>query len=745
MSAEQTTDKSMQSIAAIGTPLSGNTVRLAAITNVEAYVPPAISFDPGETPGQVFGSSVFTKAEMQARLPKAVYKSIVATIDKGAKLDPAVADSVAAAMKDWALEKGATHYAHVFYPMTGLTAEKHDSFLEPVSDGQTLAEFAGKTLIQGEPDASSFPSGGLRSTFEARGYTGWDVTSPAYILENPNGNTLCIPTVFVSMTGEALDFKTPLLRSQQAMGVHAERVLKLFGHKDLNHVVSFCGPEQEYFLVDRHFFLARPDLINAGRTLFGTKPPKGQEFDDHYFGAVPERVLGFMMDTERELFKLGIPAKTRHNEVAPGQFELAPMFERANIASDHQQLTMTVFKTIAKKHGMECLFHEKPFAGVNGSGKHVNFSLGNAELGSLLVPGDTPHENAQFLVFCAAVIRAVHKFSGLLRVSVASATNDHRLGANEAPPAIISIFLGEQLADVFEQIAKGAATSSKGKGTMIIGVDTLPPLPTDPGDRNRTSPFAFTGNRFEFRAPGSGQTVAVPLIVLNTIMADSLDYMATVLEKAVADGAEFDKAVQTLLTEIITEHGDVVYNGDGYSEKWQIEAAERGLPNLKTSLDAIPELIKPEATELFEKYGVFNERELHSRYEVRLEQYALTVAVEAKLALEIGSTIILPAGIRYQTELAQNVAALKAAGIEPSIAALEAVSAPIADLEAGLAKLKAALSDHSAESALDEAKHAQEDLLPAMAAIRAAADALEGIVADDLWPLPTYQEMLYIL
>ena len=745
MSAEQTTDKSMQSIAAIGTPLSGNTVRLAAITNVEAYVPPAISFDPGETPGQIFGSSVFTKAEMQARLPKAVYKSIVATIDKGAKLDPAVADSVAAAMKDWALEKGATHYAHVFYPMTGLTAEKHDSFLEPVSDGQTLAEFAGKTLIQGEPDASSFPSGGLRSTFEARGYTGWDVTSPAYILENPNGNTLCIPTVFVSMTGEALDFKTPLLRSQQAMGVHAERVLKLFGHKDLNHVVSFCGPEQEYFLVDRHFFLARPDLINAGRTLFGTKPPKGQEFDDHYFGAVPERVLGFMMDTERELFKLGIPAKTRHNEVAPGQFELAPMFERANIASDHQQLTMTVFKTIAKKHGMECLFHEKPFAGVNGSGKHVNFSLGNSELGSLLVPGDTPHENAQFLVFCAAVIRAVHKFSGLLRVSVASATNDHRLGANEAPPAIISIFLGEQLADVFEQIAKGAATSSKGKGTMIIGVDTLPPLPTDPGDRNRTSPFAFTGNRFEFRAPGSGQTVAVPLIVLNTIMADSLDYISTKLEKSVGDGEDFDKAVQTLLTEIITEHGDVVYNGDGYSEKWQIEAAERGLPNLKTTLDAVPELIKPEAIELFEKYGVFSERELHSRYEVRLEQYALTVAVEAKLALEIGSTIILPAGIRYQTELAQNVAALKAAGIEPTIAALEAISAPIADLEAGLAKLKAALSDHSAESALDEAKHAQEELLPAMAAIRAAADALEGIVADDLWPLPTYQEMLYIL
>ena len=724
--------------------MSGNAVRLQAINNVEAYVPPAISFDPGETPGEIFGANVFTKAEMQARLPKSVYKSVVATVEKGAKLDPSVADSVAAAMKDWALEKGATHYAHVFYPMTGLTAEKHDSFLEPVSDGQTLAEFAGKTLIQGEPDASSFPSGGLRSTFEARGYTGWDVTSPAYILENPNGNTLCVPTVFVSMTGEALDYKTPLLRSQQAMGAHAERILKLFGHSDLEKVVSFCGPEQEYFLVDRHFFLARPDLINAGRTLFGAKPPKGQEFDDHYFGAVPERVLGFMMDTERELFKLGIPAKTRHNEVAPGQFEVAPMFERANLASDHQQLLMTVFKTIAKKHGMECLFHEKPFAGVNGSGKHVNFSMGNADLGSLLVPGDTPHENAQFLVFCAAVIRAVHKYAGLLRVSVASATNDHRLGANEAPPAIISIFLGDQLADVFEQIAKGAATSSKGKGSMIIGVDTLPVLPTDPGDRNRTSPFAFTGNRFEFRAPGSGQTVAVPMMMLNTIMAESLDYMATVLEKAVADGEDFDEAVQKLLTEIITEHGAVVFNGDGYSENWQIEAAERGLPNFKTTLDALPELIKPESIELFEKYSVFSERELHSRYEVRLEMYALTIGVEAKLALELGSTVILPAAVRYQTELAQNVATLKTAGMEPDTTLLEAVSTPISELTAALTALTAGLAEHGGESAADEAAHAQS-LLPKMDAVRAAADTLESLVADDLWPLPTYQEMLYIL
>ena len=535
------------------------------------------------------------------------------------------------------------------------------------------------------------------------------------------------------MTGEALDYKTPLLRSQQAMGTHAERILKLFGHDRVEKIVAFCGPEQEYFLVDRHFFLARPDLINAGRTLFGAKPPKGQEFDDHYFGAVPERVLGFMMDTERELFKLGIPAKTRHNEVAPGQFEIAPMFERGNIASDHQQLLMTVFKTIAKKHGMECLFHEKPFAGVNGSGKHVNFSLGNADLGSLLVPGDTPHENAQFLVFCAAVILCDPQVLRPWRVSVASATNDHRLGANEAPPAIISIFLGHQLADVFEQIAKGAATSSKGKGSMIIGVDTLPVLPTDPGDRNRTSPFAFTGNRFEFRAPGSGQTVAVPMMMLNTILLSRLH----------GNGPGEGRRLRSW-TDIITEHGAVVFNGDGYSENWQIEAAERGLPNLKTTLDALPELIKPESIELFEKYSVFSERELHSRYEVRLEMYALTISVEAKLALELGSTVILPAAIRYQTELAQNVATLKKAGLTPDMTLLEAVTTPISELTAALVALKDGLAEHGGESASEEAAHAQS-LLPKMDAVRAAADTLEGVVADDLWLLPTYQEMLYIL
>lgn len=725
--------------------MSGNAVRLQAIKDVEAYVPPAVSFDPGEEPGSIFGVNVFSLSVMQKRLPKSVYKSVVATIEKSAPLDPLVADAVASAMKDWAMEKGATHYAHVFYPLTGLTAEKHDSFLDPVGDGTALASFSGKTLIQGEPDASSFPNGGLRNTFEARGYTGWDVMSPAYVLENPHGNTLCIPTIFISMTGEALDHKTPVLRSQQAMAVHAKRVLTLFGHDDPENVVAYCGPEQEYFLVDSHFFLARPDLLNAGRTLFGAKPPKGQEFDDHYFGAIPERVLGFMMDTERELFKLGIPAKTRHNEVAPGQFEVAPMFERANEASDHQQLLMTTFKSIARKHGMECLFHEKPFDGVNGSGKHVNFSVGNSELGSLLVPGDTPHDNAQFLVFCAAVIRAVHQYGGLLRVSVASASNDHRLGANEAPPAIISIFLGDQLADVFDQIAKGGATRSKEKGTLTIGVDTLPNLSKDPGDRNRTSPFAFTGNRFEFRAPGSNQTVAGPMVMINTIMAEALDYCATSLETAIAEGTDFDEAVQTLLSEIVANHGAVIFNGNGYSDEWPVEAEQRGLKNLRTTVDALPELITPEAIELFGKYGVFNEREMHSRYEIGLEQYVLSLNVEANLTLEMGTTTVLPAALRYQTELATNVASLSSVGIEADRTMLESVSTLIADLQAGLAELTSALHGLHDHEGLAEATFARDAVLPAMGKVRTAADALEGLVADDLWPLPTYQEMLYIL
>ncbi len=724
--------------------MSGSKTRLEAINAIKSHQAPTGISMSSESPGEIFGENVFTKAVMQKRLPKLVFKSLIATIEHSKPLDPTVADVVAAAMKDWAMEKGATHYAHVFFPLTHLTAEKHDSFLEPGGDGSSIAEFSGKTLTQGEPDASSFPSGGLRATFEARGYTGWDATSPAYLLENPNGRTLCIPTVFVSMTGEALDHKTPLLRSQQAMALQAERVLRLFGHERPDAVVSFAGAEQEYFLIDRSFFLSRPDLLNTGRTLFGAKPPKGQEFDDHYFGAIPERVLGFMLDAERELFKLGIPAKTRHNEVAPGQFELAPMFERSNVAADHQQLLMVTLKRVAQKHGMECLFHEKPFDGINGSGKHVNFSLGNATEGNLLLPGDTPHDNAQFLVFCGAVIRSVHKFGGLLRASVASATNDHRLGANEAPPAIISIFLGDQLTDVFDQIAKGGATNSKEKGTLTIGVDTLPVLPTDPGDRNRTSPFAFTGNRFEFRAPGSLQSIAGPMVTINTILAEALDYLATELESLVAEGTEFNVAVQRVLQEVISVHGNVVFNGDGYTDTWQIEAAERGLPNLRTTLDALPELLSDDAMELFSHYGVFSHREMHSRYEIALEQYALSIGVEARITLEMANTIILPSAVRYQTELATNLASLKAISVEGDRTTFDEVSGSIADLRAGIAALRAALA-HSDGSVGAEAGHAQDQLLPAMTAVRAAADRLEALVADDLWPLATYQEMLFIL
>ncbi len=725
--------------------MSGSSARLTAIQAVKGHQAPSEIFSIDDAPGEVFGENVFTRSVMQKRLPKLVYKSLLGTIDNAKPLDPVVADIVASAMKDWAIEKGATHYAHVFYPLTGLTAEKHDSFFEPDANGMAIAEFAGKTLIQGEPDASSFPNGGLRATFEARGYTGWDATSPAYILENPNGNTLCIPTVFVSMTGEALDHKTPLLRSQQAMAAQAERVLKLFGHADPDAVVSFAGAEQEYFLIDRSFFFSRPDLLASGRTLFGAKPPKGQEFDDHYFGAIPERVLAFMFDAEKELFKLGIPAKTRHNEVAPGQFEIAPMFERANVAADHQQLLMVVLKKVAQKHGMECLFHEKPFAGINGSGKHVNFSLGNSTEGNLLLPGDTPHDNAQFLVFCAAVIRAVHKFGGLLRASVASATNDHRLGANEAPPAIISIFLGDQLTDVFDQIAKGGATSSKEKGTLIIGVDTLPPLPTDPGDRNRTSPFAFTGNRFEFRAPGSLQSIAGPMVTINTILAEALDYIASDIETRMEDGAEFNVAVQKVLEEIITVHGSVVFNGDGYSDDWQIEAEARGLPNLRTTVDALPQLVTADARALFDSYGVFNDREMHSRFEIALEHYVLSVGVEAKSTLELATTSILPAALRYQTELATNGAAMKAVGIETDLSTLQEVSDVISSLQGAIADLRGELGGEHEGDLLHEATYACDVLIPAMAAAREASDILESLVADDLWPLATYQEMLFIL
>ncbi len=699
-----------------------------------------------DTPTQeLFNANVFTLQVMKRRLPKHLYKSVMKTVQAGKKLDPAIADVVATAMKDWAIEKGATHYSHVFYPLTGSTAEKHDSFLAPDGDGGAIAEFSGAQLIQGEPDGSSFPTGGIRATFEARGYTIWDITSPAYIIENPNGATLCIPTAFVSWTGEALDKKTPVLRSMQALNKQAQRVLGLFGHTDGALVSSTAGPEQEYFLIDRNFYFARPDLVTAGRTLFGAPSSKGQEFDDHYFGAITERVQAFMFDSEREMFKLGIPVKTRHNEVAPGQYEIAPIFESANVATDHQQLTMTVMKRVAAKYGMVCLTHEKPFAGINGSGKHVNWSLGSSSLGNLLDPGDTPHDNAQFLVFCGAVIRAVHKHQGLLRAVVASAGNDHRLGANEAPPAIISIFLGVQLTDVFEQIKKGGAKKSIPGGTLSVGVAVLPPLPKDAGDRNRTSPFAFTGNRFEFRAVGSDQSIAGPLVAMNTIVAESLDYCATRLEELTkGNPAKLNAALQKLLSEIIKEHGAIIFNGDNYTEEWHKEAAKRGLLNLRATPDALPVLQTTPVKQLFRKYKVLSTRELESRYETYLEQYIMTAAVETNLTVEIARTMIFPAAVRYQNELASACANLKAVGYDFDTETLDSMTALVKQLQDAIGALETAAAMPHVESALTNAKHVHDVILPAMLAVREAADALEALVADDLWPLPTYQEMLFI-
>jgi len=725
--------------------MSGNTVRQKAIAKITAFKSSAPSLNYKElASGEQFGVNVFGLSAMKTHLPKDVYKSLKKTIEGGLPLDASTADVVASALKDWALGKGATHYAHIFYPLTGLTAEKHDSFFSPDGEGGAIAEFSGKRLIQGEPDASSFPSGGIRATSEARGYTAWDVTSPAYLLETENGVTLCIPTAFVSWTGEALDTKTPVLRATAALNAQAQRVLKLFGHENPAPVTSFAGCEQEYFLIDKNFFFARPDLLNAGRTLFGAKPPKGQEFEDHYFGVIPERVISFMLDVERDLLKLGIPVATRHNEVAPGQFEIAPVFEGANVAADHQQLVMVTLKKVAERHGLVCLLHEKPFAGVNGSGKHLNYSFGNATQGNLLDPGATPHDNAQFLVFCGAVVRAVHKHGGLLRAAIASASNDHRLGANEAPPAIISIFMGEQLADVWEQIKAGGAKSSKAGGKLTIGVDSLPHLPKDAGDRNRTSPFAFTGNRFEFRAVGSSQAPGIALSVLNTIMADSIDFIATKLEAAVSGGKSLNAAIQTVLQEVYTQHGAVVFNGNGYSEEWHQEAEKRGLLNLKTSVEALPQYDTKEAIAVFEKYKVLSARELHARYEIFLEQYVKTINVEKNLVLQVAKTQIVPAVIRYQTELATNAAAIKAAGVDGDTTTLQKVSGLLKDLTTAIASLEKAAAHHGASGLLEEAKYFRDAILPAQLKVREVADALEGLVADDVWPLPTYQEMLFI-
>jgi len=693
---------------------------------------------------EIFATRVFNDKQQQERLPKPAYRALRATITRGEPLDAATADAVATALKDWAVEHGATHYTHWFQPMTGITAEKHDSFLVPASDGTAIAEFRGKELIKGEPDASSFPSGGMRSTFEARGYTAWDPTSPPWLHVNGNSATLVIPTAFVSWTGEALDKKTPLLRSMEAVSKQAVRVLKLFG-STAERVFSTCGPEQEYFLIDRNFYFARPDLINAGRTLFGAKPPKGQEMEDQYFGSIPERVLACMAEAENELFKVGVPVKTRHNEVAPSQYEIAPVFENANVAVDHQMMTMETLKRVAENYGLACLLHEKPFAGVNGSGKHNNWSLSDEFGNNLLSPGDTPHDNMQFLVFCAAVIRGVDKWQGLLRASIASAGNDHRLGANEAPPAILSIFLGDQLTDIFEQIEKGPAKSTKQGGTLDVGVSVLPKLPRDAGDRNRTSPFAFTGNKFEFRAVSSGQNISFPNTALNAAMADALDYAATELEHATAKGEDLKKAVGKLLTKIIKEHKRIVFNGNNYAPEWEKESAKRKLLNLKNTVDALPQLITKDVIGLLNKYKILNEREVHARYEIFLENYNKTINVEGNLMVLMANRYILPAALDYQKNVAQSVSSVKKAG-GSSVQGKKLLTAytKLVDQFKVQTDVLESLLEHSDASAEKHAKYMRDKIVPAMAKLRDIGDRIEVLTPHETWPLPTYREMLFV-
>jgi len=691
-----------------------------------------------------FGCLTFNDEVQRSRLPKDVYRALRRTITQGEPLDPSVADTIATAMKDWAVEKGATHFTHWFLPMTGVTAEKHDSFLQPSGDGHAVAEFSGSELSMGEPDASSFPSGGMRSTFEARGYTAWDPTSPPWLLTNHNGATLVIPTAFVSWTGEALDKKTPLLRSMEALSKQAVRVLRLFGSK-AGRVYTTCGPEQEYFLIDRNFYFSRPDLINAGRTLFGARPPKGQELEDQYFGSIPERVLACMMEVEAELYKCGVPVKTRHNEVAPSQYEVAPIFENANVATDHQMMTMEALKRIAPKYGLACLMHEKPFAGVNGSGKHLNWSMSDDLGNNLLEPGQTPHQNVQFLVFCAAMLRAVNRFQGLLRASVARAGNDHRLGANEAPPAIMSIFLGDQLTDLFAQIERGAVKTTKQGGILDTGVSVLPKLIRHAGDRNRTSPFAFTGNKFEFRAVSANQSIAFPNIALNVAVTEALDYVASELEAAKKKGQKHESAVRGLLKKLVKDNKRIVFNGNGYSDEWVKEAGRRGLLNLKDTVEALPELLEPEVVKAFEKYRVLNGRELHARYEVKLETYNKTINMEAQMMVLMANRYILPAAFEYQTQVAQSVAAVKAAGAvsKESRKALDELTGLIDTFRGRTQKLVKAL-DHHDGSPEHHARHFRSVVVPAMEALRETGDRLETVLPHGMWPLPTYREMLFI-
>jgi glutamine synthetase len=706
---------------------------------------------------ELFGALVFNDAAQRQRLPRAVYETLRRTIDAGAELDPRIADTVANAMKDWAIEHGATHFTHWFQPMTGLTAQKHDSFIRQTADGRALLEFSGKELIKGEPDASSFPSGGIRATFEARGYTAWDPTSPAFIRKTPHGATLMIPTAFCSWTGEALDKKTPLLRSCEAIDRQAVRLLHLLGEKNVTRVYPTTGPEQEYFLIDRHFFALRPDLVSCGRTLFGARPPKGQELEDHYFGAISQRVLAFMMDLEHELWKLGIPIKTRHNEVAPSQFELAPIFEQVTVATDHNMLTMEVLKEVSERHGLHCLLAEKPFAGINGSGKHNNWSLSDNLGNNLLEPGSTPHDNLKFVLFLTAIIRAVDLHQDLLRASVASAGNDHRLGANEAPPAIVSIFVGSQLEEVILGLIDGRAprASTSGAGAppvskeLRLGVTTLPPLPRDMTDRNRTSPFAFTGNKFEFRAVGASQSIAYPNVILNTIVAESLDFIATEIERRSGTG-DRREAIQGLVRESLTKHRRILFSGDNYATEWVQEAERRGLYNLRDTPSALLAFSAKANVELFDRYKVFSPRETESRANVQNLMYVHRVSVEALSMRDIASTMILPVAMQFQRQVAESIAAVNAvhpqADVKSQRELLSQVTEAIQRLRGAVADLNRAR--HAAEEtkggANDVAAAFRDRVLPLMSQVREQVDLLEGLVDDELWPLPKYRELLFL-
>jgi glutamine synthetase len=684
-----------------------------------------------------YGENVFSIKNMRNYLSDTAYKSLLSTIKEGRSLDSGIADEVADAMKTWAVSKGATHFTHWFQPLTGTTAEKHDSFIFPDHEGGVTMKFSGEELIKGEPDASSFPSGGLRATFEARGYTAWDPTSPAFIKEGENGATLCIPTAFYSYHGEALDKKTPLLRSADALSRQVCRLAKLFGIDTKNkRAYATLGPEQEYFLVDREFHEARLDLLQTGRTLFGKAPAKHQQMEDHYFGAIKTRVLCFMDELDRELWKMGIPAKTRHNEVSPAQFEIAPVFEEQNLSIDHNMITMEILKKVAERYGFICLLHEKPFDGVNGSGKHNNWSVVGPDEKNWLSPGEDPHDNAKFLTMICALMKAVDTYAGILRSSVASAGNDHRLGANEAPPAILSIFLGDQLTDVIEQIENGGAESSKKADVIEIGVTSLPPLPKDVTDRNRTSPFAFTGNKFEFRAVGSNQSCAGPNAVLNTIVADALDDICTKLEADVEAGKDFNESLQTILQDIVKKHKRILFNGDNYTEEWHKEAKKRGLPNLKNTPEALEAMKDPKVIELFEKHKVLTKTELLSRHDIYEEQYDATIAIEAKVALEIAKTMVIPVALEYQSLIAGAIEDVKECGCKPS-ATQELLKEVCSETEKALTSIK------KLKKAIESGK--TTDMITTMNALRESVDALEGLVPVDIWPLPSYTEMLFMI